>query len=171
MSKRWTDFIFDVVAYILVIGFIVLLVHFLCGCSPKYITVPEYHYEKHHTNDTIIERDSILKEKNTIIREADSAMLEGLGIRLKEGERAILVLRREIEQLTNQQREVVHDTTVRIDSIRVPYPVEKQLTRWESLKIEAGGYLFAVLVVLLIVSVVILIKKRGVIFRRPRDGL
>lgn len=153
MSKRWTDFIFDAVAYILVIGFIVLLVHFLCGCSPKYITVPEYHYESHHTKDTIIEKDTVLKEKNTIIREADSAMLEGLGIRLKEGERAILVLRKEIERLTNQQREVVHDTTVRIDSIRVPYPVEKKLTRWQSLKMEAGGYILAILCILLIVFI------------------
>lgn len=150
MSKRWTDFIFDAVAYILVIGFAVLLVHFLCGCSPEYITVPEYHYESHHTKDTIIEKDTVLKEKNTIIREADSAMLEGLGIRLKEGERAILVLRNEIERLTNQQREVVHDTTVRIDTIRVPYPVEKKLTRWQSLKMEAGGYILAILCILLI---------------------
>lgn len=148
MSKRWKDFLFDAAAYILVIGFFALLVHFLCGCSPRYITVPEYHYEKHHTNDTIIERDSILKEKNTIIREADSAMLEGLGIRLKEGERAILVLRKEIERLTNQQREVVHDTTVQIDSIRVPYPVDKKLTRWQEIKINIFD-----IVLLLVVAV------------------
>ena len=34
------------------------------------------------------------------------------------------------------------------DSIQVPYPVEKKLTRWQQLKINAGGYLLAVLMLI-----------------------
>ena len=163
MSKRWTDFILDAVAYILVIGFIVLLVHFLCGCSPKYITVPEYHYEKHHTNDTIIERDSILKEKNTIIREADSTMLAALGIRIKEGERAILVLQRELERAMSQQREAVHDTIIKVDSIRVPYPVEKDFSTWQKLQIKASLIiLYLAIVVGLVWLFIFQMKKHAI---------
>lgn len=171
MNTKWKNFFFDVLAYVFVAGFFALLAYLLCGCSTKYVAVPEYHYESHHSVDTIIQRDSVMKENNTIIREADSTMLLELGIRLKDGERAILVLRREVERLLSQQRETVHDTVVKVDSIRVPYPIEKQLTRWESLKMEAGGYLLVLLIVLVVVFVVVMITKRGIIFRRPRDGL
>ena len=171
MSRTRKNILFDLIWYIMVTGFSLLLAYFITSCAPRYITVPEYHYESHHTADTIIQKDSVTKENNTIIREADSTLLAELGIRLRDGERAILVLRREVERLMNQQREVVHDTVVKTDSINVPYPVEKQLTRWESLKMEAGGYFLALLIVVIIVFVVILIWKRGVIFRRPRDGL
>lgn len=171
MNRRLENFIWDVIMYILAAAIIALFLYLVCGCSPRYITVPEYHYENIHTVDTFLQRDSILKENNTVIREADSTMLADLGIRLKAGERAILVLRKELEKIQNQQKEVVRDTVVKVDSINVPYPVEKQLTRWQSLKMEAGGYLFVLLIVLAIVLIVIAMKNKGIIFRRPRDGL
>lgn len=30
--------------------------------------------------------------------------------------------------------------SVRVDTLAVPYPVERKLTRWERVKMEAGGY-------------------------------
>lgn len=118
---------------------IVLTALMLCmGCAPRVVTVPEYHYERHNTMDTVMMHDSILRERNTIIREADSAMLSELGIRLQQGERAILVLRKELERALSQQKEITHDTIIKTDSIRVPYPVEKKLTKWQQLKIGAG---------------------------------
>lgn len=150
MSKKWLNFCYDMAMYIIIAVFVTFCVWLLMSCSPKVITVPEYHYERHNTTDTVMMRDSILREHNTIIREADSSMLADLGIRLQQGERAILVLRKELERALNQQREVVHDTIVKVDSIRVAYPVEKQLTKWEKLKMEAGGWVFVVLAVLLI---------------------
>lgn len=118
---------------------IILTALLLCiGCAPRVVTVPEYHYERHNTTDTVMMHDSILRERNTIIREADSAMLSELGIRLQQGERAILVLRKELERALSQQKEITHDTIIKTDSIRVPYPVEKKLTKWQQLKIGAG---------------------------------
>jgi hypothetical protein len=118
---------------------IVLTALLLCvGCAPKVVTVPEYHYERHNTTDTVMLHDSILRERNTIIREADSAMLSELGIRLQQGERAILVLRKELERALSQQKKITRDTIIKTDSIRVPYPVEKKLTKWQQLKIGAG---------------------------------
>ena len=117
-------------------GVIILFVLFLClGCAPRVVTVPEYHYESRNTKDTVLQHDSILRERNTIIREADSAMLSELGIRLQQGERAILVLRKELERALSQQKEITHDTIIKTDNIRVPYPVEKKLTKWQQLKI------------------------------------
>ena len=136
--------------YVFVAAFMAACILLIFGCSPKVITVPEYHYERHNTTDTIMMRDSVLRERNTIIREADSAMLADLGIRLQQGERAILVLRKVLERALNQQREVVHDTVVKVDSIRVAYPVEKQLTKWQQFKLDVASWLFAIIVALVI---------------------
>ena len=38
------------------------------------------------------------------------------------------------------------DTMIKIDSVQVPYPVEKQLTRWQQMKIELGGWAFGVII-------------------------
>lgn len=124
---------------------IVLTALLLCmGCAPRVVTVPEYHYERHNTTDTVMLHDSILRERNTIIREADSAILSELGIRLQQGERAILVLRKELERALSQQKEITHDTIIKTDSIRVPYPVEKKLTKWQQLKIGAAEIILLV---------------------------
>lgn len=39
------------------------------------------------------------------------------------------------------------DTVIRTDSIQIPYPVEKQLTRWQSIKMELGGWAFGIIIV------------------------
>ena len=43
------------------------------------------------------------------------------------------------------------DTVIKVDSVQVPYPVEKQLTRWQQMKIELGGWAVGVIVILSIV--------------------
>lgn len=55
----------------------------------------------------------------------------------------------------------VHDTlvVVRTDSVAVPYPVERKLTKWEQSKMDLGGLAFGVLAVALCAAVVWLIKK------------
>lgn len=59
-----------------------------------------------------------------------------------------------------------HDTLYieRIDSVRVPYPVEKKLTRWQSLKQETGGY------AIVSVFVAILIVFGRFIYKIKREG-
>ena len=132
----------------------------LTGCSPKVITVPEYHHEYHHTTDTVTKTDSVLKEKETIIREADSAMVAELGLRLKDRERAILILRKELERVMNARTESRTDTIVKVDSIRVPYPVEKPLSWWQQQKIRWGETAMAALLVVLLIVCIRRYKKK-----------
>ena len=147
----------------------VCLMVLLSSCKT---VVPEYHYERTNRTDTVWRHDSIVSNTKTTIREADSAQLAELGLRLRDGERAILILRQELQRAMSMEREAVHDTVVQVDSLYVPIEVEKQLSRWESLKMEAGGYVFALLCVLIVgILVVYWLRKRGIIFRRPRDGL
>ena len=46
------------------------------------------------------------------------------------------------------------------DSIRVPYPVEKPLTKWQRWKMDMGGLAMGVAAVLVILFVVRLFKIR-----------
>lgn len=44
------------------------------------------------------------------------------------------------------------DTLMTTDSIQVPYPVEKQLTGWQQLKLDYGGSAMLVIIVIVIVK-------------------
>ena len=45
------------------------------------------------------------------------------------------------------------DTVIKVDSVQVPYPVEKQLTRWQSIKMELGGWAFGIIITFAIIIV------------------
>lgn len=53
------------------------------------------------------------------------------------------------------RREYVHDTVsiVQTDSVAVPYPVERKLSRWEAAKMDLGGVAIGALALLLFVAV------------------
>ena len=50
---------------------------------------------------------------------------------------------------------LVHDTVYRsrIDSIQVPYPVEKQLTRWEQFRLDVGGWAIGIVIIIILIVV------------------
>lgn len=136
------------------------LVFFLFSCSPRVITVPEVHTEYIVKTDTFLKRDSVIREHNTVIREADSAMLAELGLQLSDGQRAILVLRKEIERLSSMEREVKTDTFVRCDTIPYMVEVEKPLSWWERQKQDFGGFVLFVLFCVLVYLLFTKIKKQ-----------
>lgn len=45
------------------------------------------------------------------------------------------------------------DTILKTDSVQVPYPVEKQLSRWQSLKMELGGWAFGIIILFVLIIV------------------
>lgn len=56
----------------------------------------------------------------------------------------------------------IHDTTeiVKVDSVRVPYPVEKELTKWQQIKMDFGGMAFGAIALVLIAFVLWLMVRR-----------
>lgn len=70
----------------------------------------------------------------------------------------------DIREKERIRRVEIRDTCFveRIDSIRVPYPVAKELTRWEQAKMDFGGMAMGGIVITLCIAVAWLIKK----FRR-----
>lgn len=67
----------------------------------------------------------------------------------------------DIREKEHIRRVEIHDTcyVVRTDSVAVPYPVERELTRWEQTKMDLGGVAIGVLAAVVCIAVVRLIKK------------
>ena len=149
-------------AGILVAIIVALLICALFGSctTTKYVPVTEHHTEHHWHTDSVRERDSTHTERETVIRELDSAAMARYGIQMQANQRAWLVLQREME---NRLRELEHRSakrdTVR-DSVPVPYPVIKEvpakLTPWQQFRIHLANIL---LYLLLIVGIIYVGKK------------
>lgn len=56
---------------------------------------------------------------------------------------------------------IFRDTTYidRIDTTRIPYPVEKRLTRWQSVKMEAGGFALGGMAIVLLLLIIKFARK------------
>ena len=152
MAKNYDEryaFYRDLACIVLTALAVIIALTLLTACKTVYVPVESVHHEYHHTSDTIRERDSIFNEKETIIRETnsgDSALLAKLGIQLSEGQKAILILQKELERLIREKQEAVHDTIIKNDTIQVPYPVEKKIPFWEKVKIGSVGFVGALAV-------------------------
>ena len=53
------------------------------------------------------------------------------------------------------------DSFVKVDSVQVPYPVERKLTRWESMKMELGGWAFGGLIMAIIIVCWLIFKSKN----------
>ena len=104
--------------------------------------------------DTVRTTDTLIKETETIVREtneADSALLASLGIKLKDNEREILILKSELIQKIRELEKIKNDSTYHHDETPVPTTeikeVEKELTAWQKFVFRAGGLFIALLAV------------------------
>lgn len=163
---RESDPVVRICWYCFLLTVAILIVAYLTSCSPRVVTVPEYHTEYINRTDTFILRDSIFTNTNTVIREAnegDSVLLAEYGIRLKDNERLLILLRSELQKATSEKLESHTDTVFRTDSVRVPYPVERKLSRWEQAKIDMGGWMFGIIIASVVALCVWLIRKKKII--------
>lgn len=112
------------------------------SCAPvKYIPVEtvkiEYKTRDSIRHDSIYQRDSIymLVKGDTVYKYKDRYLYK------------YLYLNRT-------------DTILKTDSIQVPYPVEKELTRWQAMKIELGGWAFGVIIAFILIIIAWLVYKK-----------
>ena len=133
----------------------------LTGCKTvKFVPVPEYHTLYKTRADTVWRMDSVRDVQWMTIREVDSAQLAALGIQIKGLKNALLIERNKLlQQISNEKTHKV-DTVMLRDSIPVPYPVEKRLTKWQRWKMDLGGWAMGVAAVLVVLFVVRLFNIR-----------
>lgn len=117
----------------------------LISCkSVRYVPVPEYHTEYKTKTDSFVKRDSVwVKDSVWLWMQGDTVYKERW--HMKYNDRYVY---------RNKT-----DTVMKTDSVRVPYPVEKKLGKWEQMKIEYFTPL-ACLSGIIFVSLLWLIKRR-----------
>lgn len=152
----------------------------LSGCSPKARYVPvetarteyvnadtasfydrlrslfESMYSREVSSDSVIDRQ---KETVTLKENGDTAR--------HDRERVVYVSSRREKELEHQIKEQdsiigflrMQLASVKTDSIPVPYPVERKLSRWEQTKMDFGGFAIGALAIVLCAVVVWLIRK------------
>ena len=156
-EKAYRGCFWSFVMFILMMG----IALFMYSCKTEYIPVEQTHIEHHWHTDSIIQKDSVVKESKTTVMQLDSVAMAQYGIQLKNAERAWLVksweLERQIEQL--QKMSAIRDT-VR-DTIQVPYSVEKKLSKWQQTKVDWGGWAILAADVMIILFFVFALRRRG----------
>lgn len=125
---------------------ILLVTLFLAGCKTvKFVAVPEYHTVYKTRVDTVQRWDSIYFRDSVFIA--------------AKGDTVYLTKTHWRERFRNVYH-VKADTVMQLDSIPVPYPVEKQLTKWQRWKMDLGGWAMGVVAVFVVLFVVRLFKIR-----------
>lgn len=114
---------------------IILLTSAICSCrSVKYVPVETVRTDSIYINQ--VRRDSIYRHDSIYIREKGDTVW--------------------VEKYKYIYRDrIVHDTMYinRTDSIRVPYLVEKELNRWQQMKLELGGWAFGIIIAFALIIV------------------
>lgn len=144
---RYEDYLRQIIfAFMLAVAFIMLMM--LQSCRTKYVSVPEYHNVYVNKHDTLTKHDSVYQKEFVD--------------RYVKGDTIYLTKTKVDYRFRNLYKTRYRDS-LKIDSIRVPYPVERKLNKWESLKMEVGGWaiggLSAVVIALIAYIVAWLVRR------------
>ena len=127
--------------------FIVMIaIILLNSCSPKVIYVPEYHTEVVTRTDSVVKIDSVHVKDSVIIKQAGDT---------------IEIDRWHTEFKDRWRERVVVDSFIKVDSVSVPYPVEKKLSKWQQAKVDWGGWAMLIVVVFIFLFLYIYPRRKG----------
>lgn len=113
----------------------------ICSCrTVKYVPVETIKIDTTYINK--LQRDSIYMLDSVYVKEKGDTVL--------------------IEKYKYLYRDkLLRDTMYisKVDSIQVPYPVEKELTRWQQFRMNFGGLAVCIVVISILILIVYKIKK------------
>lgn len=113
----------------------------ICSCrTVKYVPVETVKVDTTYINK--LQRDSIYMLDSVYVKEIGDTVL--------------------IEKYKYLYRDkLVRDTMYisKADSIQVPYPVEKELTKWQQFRMYFGGWAMCIVVISILILIVYKIKK------------
>lgn len=120
-----------------------IILGMLSSCKTKYVSVPEYHEVVVNKHDTLVQRDSVYERDSIYI--------------IKSGD-TVTTYHDRILYRDRWRDKVVYRDSIKVDSVRVPYPVPAQITKWQR-GLMNFGYIGLGIVLLLIVTVIIKVSK------------
>ena len=144
---RYEDYLRQIIfAFMLAAVFIMLMM--LQSCRTKYVNVPEYHNVYINKHDTLTKHDSIYQKEFVD--------------RYVKGD-SVFLTKTQVDYRFRNIYKTLYRDSIKVDSLRVPYPVERKLNKWESLKMEVGGWaigtLSAVVIALIAYIVTWLVRR------------
>lgn len=144
---RYEDYLRQIIfAFMLAAAFIMLMM--LQSCRTKYVSVPEYHNVYINRHDTLTKHDSIYQKEFVD--------------RYVKGD-SVFLTKTQVDYRFRNIYKTLYRDSIKVDSLRVPYPVERKLNKWESLKMEVGGWAiggFSAVVIALIAYIVTWLVRR-----------
>ena len=117
----------------------------LVGCRTKYVTVPEYHKEYIHSTDTFLRSDTLFRLDSVVVRmQGDTTVIE----KIRWQNRFVNVYK------------IKTDTIIKTDSVRVPYPVERKLSKWQQFNMDYGNVSMGGTVVAIVFIIIWLVRSK-----------
>lgn len=135
------NYIIKKVSWCITLAPFMCMLFVICSCrTVKYVPVETIKVDTTYINK--LQRDSIYMLDSVYVREKGDTVL--------------------IEKYKYLYRDkLVRDTMYisKADSIQVPYPVEKELTRWQQFRMDFGGLAMCIVVISILILIVYKIKK------------
>lgn len=140
-DKRFFEWVGTGLALVIVLT----MLWMLAGCKTRYVSVPEYHKEYINRTDTFLRSDTLFRLDSVVVRmQGDTTVIE----KIRWQNRFVNVYK------------IKTDTIIKADSVRVPYPVEKTLTKWQRVKMDVGGWAMGLTATVIIFVIVWLVRRR-----------
>lgn len=135
------NYIIKKVSWCITLAPFMCMLFIICSCrTVKYVPVETIKVDTTYINK--LQRDSIYMLDSVYVKEKGDTVL--------------------IEKYKYLYRDkLVRDTMYisKVDSIQVPYPVEKELTRWQQFRMNLGGLAVCIVVISILILIVYEIKK------------
>lgn len=141
------------------------IITLLAGCrTTKYVPLEnvrtEYKDRVVTVHDTM--RDSVLRHNDVYRHDSMAMSMRGDTVFVDRWHTLRLI---KWEKATHMSNTVAGDSasSVRVDSVRVPYPVERKLTKWERVKMDFGTAAIVIATLAIIAGIVLAvwwIRKR-----------
>lgn len=132
------------------------IITLLAGCrTTKYVPVgsvrTEYKDRVVMRHDTV--RDSVMRLRDVYRHDSVVYRMKGDTVYVDRWHTLRLI---KWEKATHQSNTVAGDSasSVRVDSVRVPYPVERKLTKWERVKMDFGTAAIVIAALAIMVGIV-----------------
>ncbi len=158
---------------------LLLLAMLMSGCTKKvYVPVKEVHTEYRDADTTALfnriytmlesRREKSSRTDSLIDRTDKTIVINLKGDTIKETKTKYVYRSSNKEKELIEENKTLRDSisflktqiaSVKTDSIPLPYPVKRELSRWEQVKIDFGGY-FVLVILGLSAIIVWLIKRR-----------
>lgn len=129
----------------LIIMLVLVVIAWLVSCTTtKYVPVETVRTEYITKHDSVFKRDSVYLHDSVYIHaNGDTVWYEKWHTRYVDRIKEVLKT----------------DTMIKHDSIQVPYPVERSLSKWETVKMDYGGEAIIVVFFIIIIVLGMFIKR------------